>query len=137
MAKKELRDLQRKKSRLEERFAPALAGVNAKEAYKDQIQVVLDTRKRTLKSAEDEAEAMVGKSDTTISRVQAIRIELEGNENFLTAKRKEVADLKRKITHLKGLYNEKPKEFNAAEWNRQIVSTHTLRMPAQQILTIF
>lgn len=122
IAKKELKDLQRKKRRLEERFAPALAGVHAKEAYKNQIQAVLDTRKQILKSAEDEADAMVGKSDAAISRVQAIKIELEGNENFLTAKRKEVAELKRKITHQKGLYSQKPKEFNAAEWNTQIVS---------------
>ncbi|OIW31012.1 SMC5-like protein [Coniochaeta ligniaria NRRL 30616] len=120
VAKKELKDLARKKRRLEERFAPALAGVNAKEAYKNQIHAVLDTRKQILKSAEDEAEAIVGKSDATISKVQAIRIELEGNDNFLVAKRKEVADLKRKITHLKGLHTQQPKEFNAAEWNTQI-----------------
>lgn len=136
IAKKELKELERTKRRLEERFAPALAGVHAKEAYKNQIHVVLDTRKRTLKNAEDEAEAVVGKSDATISKAQAIRIELDGNEQFLLAKRKEVAELRRKITGLKAQYNQKPKEFNPAEWNTQIVSTRTTPPPAKLVLTI-
>lgn len=136
IAKKELKELERKKRRLEERFAPALEGVHAKEAYKNQVHVVLDTRKRTLKNAEDEAEAKVGKSDASLSKVQAIKIELDGNEQFLLAKRKEVADLKRKITGLKAQYNQKPKEFNPSEWNTQIVSKYTPSMPGQQILTI-
>ena len=120
--KHELKDLEKKKRRLERNFAPALEGVHAKEAYKNQIHVVLDTRRRTLKDAEDEAEAMVGKSDTVLNKVQKIRIELEANEKFLLAKRKEVADTKRKITNLRAQYNTKPREFNAADWNTQIVS---------------
>jgi len=124
--KRELKDLEKKKRRLERNFAPALEGVHAKEAYKNQIHVVLDTRKRTLKAAEDEAEAMVGKSDAVLSKVQKIRIELDGNEKALLAKRKEVADTKRKITNLRAQYNTKPKEFNAAEWNTQIVSKYIL-----------
>jgi chromosome segregation ATPase len=122
VAKHEMKELEKKKRALERRFAPALEGVHAKEAYKNQIHVVLDTRKRTLKNAEDEAEALIGKSDAVISKVQAIKIELEANEKFMLAKRKEVGELKKKITNLKAQYNTKPKEFNPAEWNTQIVS---------------
>lgn len=133
--KKELRDLERKKRRLEERFRPALAGVSAKESYKNQVAVVLDTRKRVLKDAEDDAQAKVGKSDATVSKVEAVKIELDGNETFMATKRKEAAELKRKITELRGRHSQKPKEFNAAEWNQKIVSRGT-HHPVQHVLTI-
>ncbi|KAB5560137.1 SMC5-like protein [Coniochaeta sp. 2T2.1] len=119
-AKKELKNLTRKQRRLEERFAPALAAVQAKEAYMNQIHVVLDTRKRTLKGAEDKAEVMVAKSESLVNKVQALKLNLEGNESAMGAKRKEIMEVKKKMTQLRATYAQEPKVFNAPDWNTKI-----------------
>jgi chromosome segregation ATPase len=119
----QLKELQSQYRSLKGRYAPALEGVNAKEKYMRQIQTVVDVRQRNLKGAEDEAEAVLLKNEAVASSIQNIRIKMEGNENILNAKKKEIGDVKKKITDLQAKYKSKPADFNAAHWNTQIVRT--------------
>jgi chromosome segregation ATPase len=122
VSKEEKKKAQVRFKELENRIAPTLQSIDAKERYRDQIQIVVEERKRALKSAERDADALV--KDIEGLAEEAKRFENEANAIGIADQkmRKELAKLERKINDMKARLNDAPIEFDAAEWNERGVS---------------
>jgi chromosome segregation ATPase len=120
--KRQLRDLKYEAQDLQEKFEPSLKGVNAKEAYMRSIEQVVTARERTLKRAEEAADAALNESEGLQSNITTIRNKIEAGEDQFNARKKELGDLKRKVHDLETRHKQKPAEFNPGEWNTRIVS---------------
>lgn len=122
VSKEEKKKAQVRFKELENRIAPTLQSIQAKERYRDQIHIVVEERKRALKSAERDADALV--KDIEGLAEEAKRFENEANSIGIADQkmRKELAKLERKINDMKARLNDAPIEFDAAEWNERGVS---------------
>jgi chromosome segregation ATPase len=120
--KRQLRDLKYEAQDLQEKFEPSLKGVYAKEAYMKSIEQVVTTRERTLRHAEDAADAALNESEVLQSNINGIQNKIEVSGDQFTAKKKELGDLKRKVHDLETRHKQKPAEFSPGEWNTRIVS---------------
>ncbi|KAK3393065.1 SMC5-like protein [Podospora didyma] len=114
------KEAERKLKRLQENSAPSLEAVNKKQDYSARIQTVVDNRKAALRLAEraaDEANDLVEASDRNH---QEIVTKIEAEKTSFASKRRELGELRKKITDLEARYRQAPKEFDSADWNRRI-----------------
>jgi chromosome segregation ATPase len=121
-SKKDKKEAQARFKELQDRIAPILQSVNAKEHYREQIQVVVEERKLALKSAERDTDALV--RDIEGLADEAKKLENEAKSIGVADKKMkiELATMERKINTMKARLNDEPIEFNPVEWNERAVS---------------
>jgi chromosome segregation ATPase len=120
-AKIRVKDAQKRLKRLQTSSAPSLQAVNHKQDYQAQVQGVAEHRKGKVAEAEaaaDEAAALV---DAAEAKCQELVTRIEAEEKGFTTKRQALAVIRREITALEARYAQKPRDFDAAEWNQKIV----------------
>lgn len=120
-AKARVKDAQKQLKRLQTSSAPSLQAVNDKQDYQTQVQAVADHCKGKVAEAEaaaDEAAALV---DAAEVKCLELVTKIEAEEKGFTTKRQALAAIRREITRLEAQYAQKPRDFDAAEWNQKIV----------------
>lgn len=120
-AKARVKDAQKQLKRLQTSSAPSLQAVNDKQDYQAQVQAVADHCKGKVAEAEaaaDEAAALV---DAAEAKCLELVTKIEAEEKGFTTKRQALAAIRREITRLEAQYAQKPRDFDAAEWNQKIV----------------
>lgn len=120
-AKQKKHDAARKLKELERACGPALEAVNKKHEYSQRILAVVDERKRALREAEAACEELYQAIEAQDERIKHLQNKKTAEEGSHTAKKTEIAKIRRTITDLEAKLQNKPPEFVAADWNQKIV----------------
>jgi hypothetical protein len=115
-------DAERSLKRLYASVAPALEAVNRKQEYQAKVKLVVTDRQRRLQAADAAANAAIGQVEAVQAKSQELAGRKEAEQANFVAKRQELGRLRKKITDLEADYRRSPPEFDAADWNRKIVS---------------
>ena len=120
-AKKAKKSAEVNLKRLQDSSAPALRAVNRKQEYEAKVKDVVDQRRNALRAAEAKADEAAGMVDRAESKQQEITAKIEAERAGFSTKKKQLAQVRKRVTDLEAQYKSAPKEFDAADWNRQIV----------------
>jgi chromosome segregation ATPase len=115
-------EAERSLRRLHSSVAPALEAVNKKQEYQGKVKLVVADREQRLQDAEAAADAAVAQVEAAQAKCQELSGRKEAERVNFSAKKQELGRLRKKITDLEASYRRAPKEFDAADWNRRIVS---------------
>jgi chromosome segregation ATPase len=115
-------DAERSLKRLYASVAPALEAVNRKQEYQAKVKLVVTDRQRRLQAADAAANAAIGQVEAVQAKSQELAGRKEAEQANFVAKKQELGRLRKKITDLEAGYRRPPPEFDAADWNRKIVS---------------
>lgn len=111
---------------LRERVEPILATVYRKEANRDLIATVVREREQAVKNLEQEAGNYVKEFEAIDEEMKKNDGATQGEKSIETARKAAVTKIQREINKLEvKLQQDKPLEFDAAEWNNRIVSWHS------------
>ena len=122
-AKSEKKETERALKRLERSSAPSLEAVNRKQDYRTEIKNVVEARKQALRRAEASTDAIIRDIEGAESKLQQIANEEEAEQRVMDEKKKEIRHLNQKITSLRAEHKRGSNGFDAADWNRKIVSS--------------
>jgi chromosome segregation ATPase len=111
--------------RLHKSVAPALQAVNKKQEYQSKIKLVVTDRQHRLQAAEAAADAAIDQVEAAQAKCQEVLVKKEAEMASFTTKRSRVAELRRKLNDLEAKYRGVPPKFDAADWNRKIVSANS------------
>jgi len=115
-------DAQNRLKELETRIAPTLQSITEKEMYRGQINVVVNERKKAVKTTEGEADGQSRAIDALTEEISKNEQEVQAEVDSRKNRQRDIEKFQRKITDMKARLNGPPIEFNAAEWNERTVS---------------
>ncbi|KAK3693986.1 SMC5-like protein [Podospora appendiculata] len=118
--KKRKKEAEQSLKRLQDSSAPSLAAVNHKQEYHAQIKQVVEHRKGRLRAAENAADDAVTKIEAAKNRIQELNTSIEAETTNFQAKKGGVGRLRIAVSRLEKKYENRPDEFDAAEWNTRI-----------------
>jgi chromosome segregation ATPase len=121
-AKKRTKEIKEGLKALQDSFAPSLEAVNKKQDYQARVEAVVQGRKRALREAEDATDKIVGEVEALGDKTKGLDTKFEAQNHRFSEARQEIAKIRKKITDLEAAHKQAPAEFDAAEWNRRIVS---------------
>lgn len=121
-AKQKRKDAVAALKELEDDVEPSLRAVNAKQQYREKIDVVVKERKRAVDRADVAAEDLITKIKTMQEKMKEFEVEIRAENNGAREKKTEIVKTEQRITGLKRQMEEQPIEFNASSYNEQIVS---------------
>ena len=106
---------------LEEEVEPSLRAVNAKQQYREQIEVVVKERKRTVERADVAAGDLTIKMSDVQDKIKGLEMESQSEKKRAQENKSEVAKADQAIQRLKRQMEERPNEVDVASYNEQIV----------------
>ncbi|KAL8733040.1 MAG: hypothetical protein Q9181_003746 [Wetmoreana brouardii] len=106
--------------KLEKDVEPSLRAVNAKQVYKDRVEIVSRDRKRAVQNAEAEADKIDRKLKTLHERKGEYEAEVEAEKNAGRESRKEFARLEQTIVRLKKQIDEPQPDTDISGYNERI-----------------
>lgn len=125
-ANKKKKDARKRLKDLEQACGPALQAVNDKEAYRDQIEAVLDLRKRALKNAEGAADQASRAVEQVEEQIKDTANLIDNEKKQFQSKKAETGKARQMITKFEADYRNQPPQFDPADWNQKIVSSARL-----------
>ncbi|KAI9873354.1 MAG: Structural maintenance of chromosomes protein 5 [Pleopsidium flavum] len=127
-AKQKRKDAVAALKELENEVEPSLRAVNAKQRYREQIEVVVKERKRAVERADVAAEDLTTKMRNMQDKIQEFEQEKQAENNRAKENKKEIATTEHVIMRLRRQMEEQPNEFNVSSYNEQIrEKAHSLR----------
>ncbi|KAK0655965.1 SMC5-like protein [Cercophora newfieldiana] len=119
-AKKRTREAEAEQQRLKESSEPSLRAANDKHQYAAAIQTVIKEREAALRAAETAADRALATVDGIESKAQELGAEYDAERTGLQSKKQDLSKIRRRITGHEAELKQRPKDFDAAEWNRKI-----------------
>lgn len=108
--------------KLEDRCKPSLEDVHKKQAYKDQIELVLHARTQQSKDLGQSTDEALKAVEEAVSDLRTNEDEEAAAENSFSNKKKDLNTKRTRIAGLEAqLRNPQLESFNPAEWNHKIV----------------
>lgn len=120
-AKQKRRDAVAALKELEDEVEPSLRAVNAKQRYREQIEVVVKERKRTVDRADVAAEDLTTKMSNLQDKIKEFESESQAEKKRAQGNKSEVAKAEQAIQRLRRQMEERPEEVDVASYNDQIV----------------
>jgi len=106
---------------LEDEVEPSLRAVNTKQRYREQIEVVVKERKRTVERADVAAEDLTTEMSNLQDKIKEFESESQAEKKRAQGNKSEVAKAEQAIQRLRRLMEERPEEVDVASYNDQIV----------------
>lgn len=106
---------------LEDEVEPSLRAVNAKQRYREQVEVVVKERKRTVERADVAAGDLTTKMSNLQDEIKALETESQSEKKRAQGDKLEVAKAEQIIQRLQRQMEERPDEIDVASYNEQLV----------------
>lgn len=133
--KKRAKEAELNLKRLQQSSAPSLQAVNRKQEYYSKIQAVVEARKRLLRTAETNADQAIGQVEAAEAKCQEVAAKIEAERTGFTTRKQEIGKIRSRINQLETQYKKREtREFDAADWNRRIVSVPSLSVACGKYL---
>jgi len=120
-AKQKRKDAAAALKELEDEVEPSLRAVNAKQRYREQIEVVVKERKRTVERSDVAAEDLTTKLRNMQDKMKEFEQEMQAENNRVKENKREITRIEQVIMRLRRQMEEQPNEFNVSSYNEQIV----------------
>jgi DNA repair ATPase RecN len=105
---------------------PAMLGVQAKEAYSEEMKGFVESRKRTVDLADARAKQSKAAIDEFKGLIEQCEAQEQAEKDSFNKSKEKVVDVRRQLTVLRNrVNNEGPIEFNAAEFNERARAKQT------------
>ncbi len=106
---------------LEAEVQPALQAVNAKQKYREQIEVVIKERKRATERADTAAEGLVTKMREMQEKIKEFERETHAEKERAKSNKDQIAKAEQTINRLRRQMEEQPVELDVSHYAEQIV----------------
>jgi chromosome segregation ATPase len=106
---------------LETQLQPTLGAVNAKQAYRDEIEIVVKERAKVVEDAEPAANLLVKKIEDLDARILQREQERKAIKDGDAQRKQDLQRLLRKIANLEAQQQNSPPEFDPVDFNNRIV----------------
>ena len=110
---------------LEKKVEPTLRAVNAKQAYRDRVKMVVDERAHRVKSTSRIADECTKKINQIQERIQELETEKNGEKKESKACKADFARVEGIVTRLRKQFDDKPDDFDVSAFNELIVSCNS------------
>jgi structural maintenance of chromosomes protein 5 len=107
---------------LKKSVEPALRAVNAKQRYRQEVEIDLAKRKKKLEKVERDATSEKNEISAFDDKTQELEHEGEGEKNKQKTRKEEERRVHGNINRLKEQLRNEPAEFDAASYNEKLVS---------------
>ncbi|KAI8632799.1 P-loop containing nucleoside triphosphate hydrolase protein [Xylariaceae sp. FL1651] len=126
-ARQRQKNAKKKLEELERACGPALEAVNQKQRYREQIEPVINERKKALRDAEAAGEQMLRNIEVYDEKIKHEQDQIEAENGSIRAKKAQIMKTRGEITNLEAKLKDKPPEFVPAEWNAKIRQKESVR----------
>lgn len=117
----EQRQITRDHERLQERVEPTMLATNEKEKYRDELNGVKNKRIQAVKKAERDITTVAEKLGAAEDEIKQIEEAVRSERETDGSRKNKIQQLQKEVTQLEAKLKD-PIEFDAADWNRRIVS---------------